>query len=100
MKGSSQREAEADRARRNAARAEALLHSSRQPTRALALISEAIVVRPKQSRWYLVRAQLYRILGRNRLALADYNANIRLDAFTAKTYARCVEAITFSHART
>ena len=83
------KEAEAERARRNAARAETLLHSLRQPTRALALISEALAVRPKQARWYLVRAQLYRVMGRNRLALADYNSNIRLTGQVFVLYLSC-----------
>ncbi len=47
--------------------------------RALNMLSEAIAIRPKMARWYAVRAQAYRALGRNQLAFYDLNAAIRLE---------------------
>lgn len=73
------RKADLDRANQQAENAQKLLNEFRSLNRALGIINEAIATRPKIARWYVTRAQIYRALGRNQLALYDYNAAIRLE---------------------
>ena len=53
---------------------------------ALALVTEALTIKPKQSKWYLLRALLYRRVGEFQLALYDQNAAIRLDKDNPAAY--------------
>ena len=78
---------DADQAKRNSERALKLLTAFKQPTRALTLISEAIAIKPKTAKWYVLRAQTYRMLGRNQLAFCDYNSALRLDPRSTKNFA-------------
>ena len=73
------RRADVDRANASHARAAELAADPRSTRLALSLISEALAVRPKQARWYMLRALLYRRLGDFQLALYDQNAAVRLD---------------------
>ncbi len=43
---------------------------------------------PKNAGWYLTRACIYRMLGRNRLAVCDINAALLLDPRASHLYAR------------
>lgn len=75
-----------DAANSNAASASLLLAEFRHLGKAHALLTEAIQIRPKQARWYAIRAQIYRGLGRNQLAFYDLNASIRLEPRTWQYY--------------
>jgi tetratricopeptide (TPR) repeat protein len=71
-----------DGANASQAKAEELLGVFKQLPRALSLVNEALMVRPKVARFYASRAQIYRALGRNQLAFYDLNAAIRLEPRT------------------
>lgn len=83
----SQKELEMETAKKNALRAAKYLNEFKNCPKALTLISESIATRPRYPKWYAIRAQLYRVLGRNQLAFCDYNSAIRLDSRTPRYYA-------------
>ena len=83
----SKQDQEASKARKNSESALRDLTAFKPPSRALTLITEAIAVRPKTAKWYVVRAQVYRMLGRNQLAFFDYNSALRLDPRSTKSFA-------------
>lgn len=70
-----------DLQRANAAYAQAVELSSdpRSIHLARSFVSEALAVRPKQQKWYMLRGLLNRRLGEHQLALYDSNAAVRLD---------------------
>ncbi len=79
-----------EKAQKSHERAVKLLSDFRQPTRALTLITEAIAILPRNSKLYLARAQVYRMLGRNQLAFCDLNSVLRLEPQMNRAYALCV----------
>ena len=57
-------------------------------TDSLQSLATALHRLPKNMGWYLTRACIYRMLGRNRLAVCDINAALLLDPRASHLYAR------------
>ena len=87
MNSRSKKEADIAMAHKNHSRVVKSLTEFKLPTRSLYLICEALAVKPKMLKWYLVRAQVYRVLGRNQLAFCDYNSALRIDKNFTRAYA-------------
>ncbi len=65
-----------------------LTSSVKMCTEALSSVSAALSRMPKNASYYLTRAALFRMLGRNRLAVCDVNAALILDPSAHHLYAR------------
>jgi len=60
-------------------------------------ITKSITTRPKEKDYFIMRAQVLRIFGRNQLAFCDYNTALRLDRVSLiRVYPLCVRT---AHAR-
>ena len=54
-------------------------------------LTSAIAYKIKMPQWYLLRAQMYRVFGRNQLAFCDYNTVLRLEKNCNRCYALLVD---------
>lgn len=77
-------------ANKNGSAATTRLLSFKNMTLSLTLITSALSRLPKTAKWYIVRSQIYRVLGRNQLAFFDINSALRLEPRSSRLYAMCV----------
>lgn len=77
-------------ANKNGSAATTRLLSFKNITLSLTLITSALSRLPKTAKWYIVRSQIYRVLGRNQLAFFDINSALRLEPRSSRLYAMCV----------
>ena len=64
------------------------IYTTALATDSLTGLSSALHRLPKNASWYQTRAVVYRMLGRNRLAVCDINAALLLDPRASYLYAR------------